>query len=135
MDPKTGGCILKKNIKLMDAYYNDTYSFSHYTTITCGNLLYLIGMIWTNNATCQNIIHTSQYVCHNIKKFEWNKCISLVWYLSSHLCIIYIFLYIIIGKTKLLLHMNNMNYYIIPNIESIYVLMPDQLVLNSPQRI
>ena len=54
----------------MDAYYNDTYSFSNYTTITCGNFLCLIGMIWTNNATCQNIIHTSQYVCHNIKKFE-----------------------------------------------------------------
>ena len=59
-----------KKKKLMDAYYNDTYSFSNYTTITCGNFLCLIGMIWTNNATCQNIIHTSQYVCHNIKKFE-----------------------------------------------------------------
>ena len=75
------------NLKTGGTYYDNTYSFSNYATITSGNFLYLIDMIWTNNATCQNIILTCQYVCHNIKKFEWNKCISVVWYLSSHLSI------------------------------------------------
>ena len=44
------------NLKLMDACYDDTYLFSKHTTMTCGNFLYLIGMIWPDNDMYHKII-------------------------------------------------------------------------------
>ena len=58
--------------KLVDACYNDIYSFSKHTAMTHGNFLYLIGMIWTNKFMCQKIICTCQYACHNTRHMAYN---------------------------------------------------------------
>ena len=59
-------------LKLVDACYDDIYSFSKNMAMTHDNFLYLIGMIWTNNAKCQKIICTCQYVCHDTIHVTYN---------------------------------------------------------------